>query len=70
MTVKDRQCLLTFLKRSDGSSYYSGEIDGIHGPQTQRAIRAKTARMALTAILPLKAQTISPKPIKLRWWLL
>ena len=39
MTVKDRQCLLTFLKRSDGTSYYTGEVDGLPGPLTRKAIQ-------------------------------
>lgn len=39
MTVKDRQCLLTFLKRSDGTSYYTGEVDGLPGPLTRKAIK-------------------------------
>ena len=39
MNVKDRQCLLTFLKRSDGTSYYTGEVDGISGPLTRAAIQ-------------------------------
>lgn len=39
MTTKDRQCLLSFLKRSDGTGYYTGSVDGIPGPLTQRALR-------------------------------
>lgn len=39
MEVKDRQCLLMFLKRRNGSSYYSGAIDGICGSLTRAAIR-------------------------------
>lgn len=39
MNVKDRQCLLTFLKKSNGTSYYTGQVDGISGPMTQKAIR-------------------------------
>lgn len=38
MTVKERQCLLTVLKRSDGISYYTGEVDGIYGPLSRKAI--------------------------------
>ena len=38
MTVKDRQCLLTFLKRRGGTSYYTGEVDGIYGRLTRKAI--------------------------------
>ena len=39
MNVKDRQCLLCFLKKSNGTSYYTGEVDGISGPLTQTAIQ-------------------------------
>ena len=39
MNVKDRQCLLTFLKKADGTSYYTGEVDGISGPLTRKAIQ-------------------------------
>lgn len=39
MNMKDRQCLLTFLKKADGTSYYTGEVDGIFGPLTEKAIR-------------------------------
>lgn len=38
MTVKDRQCLLTFLKKADGTSYYTGEVDGIYGRLSRKAI--------------------------------
>ena len=38
MNVKDRQCLLTFLKKSDGTSYYTGEVDGIYGRLSRKAI--------------------------------
>lgn len=38
MTVKERQCLLTVLKRSDGASYYSGEVDGIYGQLSRKAV--------------------------------
>lgn len=38
MTVKDIQCLLTFLKRSGGSAYYTGEVDGIYGRLSRKAI--------------------------------
>lgn len=38
MNTKDRQCLLIFLKRSDGTSYYKGEIDGIYGPLSRKAL--------------------------------
>lgn len=38
MTTKDRQCLLTVLKHSDGTSYYAGEIDGIYGRLSRKAI--------------------------------
>ena len=38
MDVKDRQCLLTVLKRSNGESYYTGEVDGIYGPLSRNAI--------------------------------
>lgn len=38
MTVKERQCLLTVLKRSDGESYYTGEVDGIYGPLSRKAV--------------------------------
>lgn len=40
MNVKERQCLLTVLKRSSGGSYYTGTVDGISGPLTQAAILA------------------------------
>lgn len=36
--MKDRQCLLAFLKRSDGTSYYKGQIDGIYGPLSRKAL--------------------------------
>jgi hypothetical protein len=39
MNVKDRQCLLAFLKRSNGASYYTGDVDGISGPLTRKAIQ-------------------------------
>lgn len=39
MDVKDRQCLLTVLKRSDGTSYYTGEVDGIYGRLSRIAIQ-------------------------------
>lgn len=39
MTVKDRQCLLTFLKKADGTSYYTGEVDGIYGRLSRKAIQ-------------------------------
>lgn len=39
MNVKDRQCLLTFLKRSDGTSYYTGDVDGIYGCLSRKAIQ-------------------------------
>lgn len=39
MNVKDRQCLLCFLKKSNGTSYYTGEVDGISGPLTRTAIQ-------------------------------
>lgn len=39
MNVKDRQCLLCFLKKSNGTSYYTGEVDGISGPLTRAAIQ-------------------------------
>ena len=38
MNVKDRQCLLAFLKKQDGTSYYTGQVDGIYGPLSRRAI--------------------------------
>lgn len=38
MTVKDLQCLLTFMKRSNGSSYYVGDVDGIYGKLSRKAI--------------------------------
>lgn len=38
MNMKDRQCLLAFLKRSNGTSYYTGEIDGIYGPLSRKAL--------------------------------
>lgn len=39
MNVKDIQCLLTFLKRSNGTSYYTGEVDGIYGRLSRKAIQ-------------------------------
>lgn len=39
MNVKDRQCLLTFLKRSNGTSYYTGDVDGIYGRLSRKAIQ-------------------------------
>ena len=39
MDVKERQCLLTVLKRSDGTSYYTGEVDGIYGRLSRIAIQ-------------------------------
>lgn len=39
MTTKDRQCLLTFLKKADGTSYYIGDVDGIYGRLSRRAIQ-------------------------------
>jgi len=39
MTVKDRQCLLTFLKKADGTSYYTGDVDGIYGKLSRKAIQ-------------------------------
>lgn len=39
MNVKDRQCLLSFLRRSNGASYYTGDVDGISGPLTRKAIK-------------------------------
>ena len=38
MTVRDMQCLLTFLKRSNGTSYYTGAVDGIFGKLSRKAI--------------------------------
>lgn len=38
MTVKERQCLLTVLKRNNGESYYTGEVDGIYGPLSRKAV--------------------------------
>lgn len=38
MTVKDIQCLLTFLRRSDGASYYTGDVDNLWGPLSQRSV--------------------------------
>ena len=38
MNVKDRQCLLTFLKKADGTSYYTGDVDGIYGRLSRKAI--------------------------------
>lgn len=40
MTVKERQCLLTVLKRSNGESYYTGDVDGIYGPLSLKAIES------------------------------
>lgn len=38
MTVKDRQCLLTVLRRSNGTSYYTGDVDDIYGRLSRKAI--------------------------------
>lgn len=38
MNVKDRQCLLAFLRRHNGERYYTGPIDGICGKRTEQAI--------------------------------
>ena len=38
MDVKDRQCLLTFLKKADGASYYTGDVDGLYGRLSRKAI--------------------------------
>lgn len=38
MAVKDVQCLLTVLKHSDGTSYYTGDVDGIYGKLSRKAI--------------------------------
>lgn len=40
MNATDIQCLLTVLKRSDGKSYYTGEVDGIYGNLSRKAIEA------------------------------
>ena len=39
MNVKDRQCLLTYLKKADGTSYYTGDVDGIYGRLSRKAIQ-------------------------------
>jgi len=39
MNAKDRQCLLTFLKKSDGTRYYTGEVDGLWGGLSRQALR-------------------------------
>lgn len=39
MNVKDIQCLLTVLKRGNGTSYYTGEVDDIYGGLSWKAIR-------------------------------
>lgn len=39
MNIKDIQCLLTVLKRSDGTSYYTGEVDGIYGRLSRKGIQ-------------------------------
>lgn len=38
MNTKDLQCLLAYLKTSDGTRLYRGEIDGISGPLTRGAV--------------------------------
>lgn len=48
MTVKDRQCLLTFLKKSNGTSYYTGDIDGIYGRLSRKAIEEFQRDFGLT----------------------
>ena len=40
MAVKDIQCLLAFLKKADGTSYYTGDVDGIYGPLSRKAIES------------------------------
>ena len=39
MNVKDRQCLLPFLKKADGTSYNIGDVDGIYGRLSRKAIQ-------------------------------
>ena len=39
MNIKDIQCLLTYLKKSDGTSYYTGDVDGIYGRLSRKAIQ-------------------------------
>ena len=38
MTTKDYQCLLSVLRRRDGSPYYTGQPDGIWGPLSRKAL--------------------------------
>lgn len=38
MSVRDLQCLLTVLKRSNGTSYYTGDVDDIYGKLSRKAI--------------------------------
>lgn len=46
MTVKDLQCLLTYLKEG-GASYYQGAIDGLPGPLTKGAVESFQRRAGL-----------------------
>lgn len=39
MSVKDIQCLLCFLKRQNGTGYYTGAIDGIWGSLSRKGLR-------------------------------
>ena len=39
MNVTDIQCLLTVLKRNTGKGYYTGEIDGIYGNLSRKAVQ-------------------------------
>jgi len=39
MTVKELQCLLVLVKRSSGTAYYTGSVDGIRGKLTDQALR-------------------------------
>jgi hypothetical protein len=65
MTVKDRQCLLTFLKKADGTSYYTGEVDGLLGSLTQKAIedfQKDFCGMTCTALFTAKTDILPPCP--------
>ena len=44
MDAKDMQCLLLFLKDRSGARYYTGQVDGIWGSRSRRALRAFQSR--------------------------
>ena len=44
MDARDMQCLLQFLKNTDGNRYYTGQVDGIWGSRSRSALRAFQSR--------------------------